>query len=45
MYYDTGWNDYIANKAFAPQQTIDWKDGYKDAEEYHENYGALPEPI
>lgn len=30
-YYDEGWNDRLDDEPFDDAATIDWKDGWKDA--------------
>lgn len=33
VFYDHGWNDYIAGVAYDEQATLDWRDGWRDAYE------------
>lgn len=32
-FYDFGWNAFVNGKPFVSHATLDWRDGWKDAEE------------
>lgn len=32
IYYDEGWNAYWADEPYDPKATLDWRDGWLDAQ-------------